>query len=242
VGFYKTTRGSIMNRLRWKPNRIGLILSIAGIVLVLTSFSAIAKPPEAVSMQEDQPYPIHGWRVCADLGLGNPPGVPGPVQIMQLCQGEGWVIQVYCLEPLEPAPPVDTFCSLVGDRTFWCGDQFQLVREYIILQTAQPTETVTSTPTDTATSTNTATPTQTATPVPTSTGTVQPTNTITLTVTTTLTSVVSEVAITPTVFNRPAPGGQGNREIFVGMSLVAIGLVVFGLTGILRWRRTSQSK
>ena len=219
-----------MGRFRHNPFLYGVLLVLASIGLILTRFSVSAQPPAGMLKQFDQPYPSHGWRVCADRGLGIPPGLPGPVQIMELCQGEGWRVQAYCLEPLEPAPPVDTFCSFVGDRTFWCGDQYQLIREYIILQTAQPTATYTTTPTITFT------------PIPTSTHTLQPPLTVTPTTTNTITVVVSEVAATPTVFVRPAPGGKGNREIFTGISLIALSLWVIGMVGILRWRRSLRSE
>ena len=188
----------------------------------------------AVQLQQDgPPYPQHGWRVCEDLGVGNPPGGPSGVQIMALCQGEGWRVQAYCLEPADPAPPIDAFCSLVGDRTFWCGDEYQMLREYIILQTPQPTETFTATATVTFTPTATLTPTVTltvtGTPLPTQTSTTVPAATDTM---------VASAAASPTVFYRPAPGGSGNRGLFIGLVILAGGLMAFGAAGILRWRRS----
>lgn len=205
-----------------------LLLVIAASLLVLPVVLSTGGTPQPVAVaQDDPPYPIHGWQVCADLGTGPVPGIPGTVQILQLCQGEGWRVQVYCLEPLEPAPPLDTFCSYVGDGTFWCGDQYQLVREYIILDTPSPTET----PTPTATATLTATPTSTPQASATGTVTAQPSQT-----TTAITST-PQAEVSPTVFDRPPPGGPGNLPVFLGLAGLAMGLILFGAVGILRWAR-----
>jgi len=61
-----------MGRFRHKPFLYGVLLVLASIGLILTRFSVSAQPPAGMPKQFDQPYPGHGWRVCADRGLGMP--------------------------------------------------------------------------------------------------------------------------------------------------------------------------
>lgn len=150
--------------------------------------------------------PQHGWTICADLGLGTVPGVPGSLQRVRICQGAGWEVNAYCLEPARPAPPMGTLCSMVNATDFWCGDANQLTRLYQIQQTPPPAPTQTSTPTPTA-------PPQlpTSTPTPSQPG-VQPSPTPT--------------APQPTPFSRPAPGGPGNLGLIVSAAAASTGLFV----------------
>lgn len=213
------------------------ILVIALLLAILAGSRMASGQTRDIQAQFEQPYPIHGWRVCADLGVGSPPGMPGMVQIMELCQGEGWRIRAYCLEPLEPPPPLDTFCSLVGERTFWCGDQYQLLREFIILDTPSPpdTATATSTPTPTNTPTLTASPT----PLPSLTRTPIPSLTQTIGLTQSLTP--PQIQQTPTVYDRPYPGGEGNRRVAGWLAGIASALTLIGIAGLaFSWRLPSR--
>ena len=125
--------------------------------------------------------PIDGWVVCEDLGVGQVPGVSGVVQRMMMCNGSGWRISAYCIEPAKPAPPLNQICSMVNATDFWCGDMVQMFRQLRVIQTPQatstaiPTATETPSPTPTPTSTPTLTPT--ATSIPTVTSTSTPTET-----------------------------------------------------------------
>ena len=136
--------------------------------------------------------PTDGWLVCRDLGVGPSPGV-GESQHMVMCN-DGWRVQVYCLEPPKPAPVVNTLCSMVSATDFWCGDQVQMFRQFVVLETPQASPT----PTHTATLTPTFTPTFTATSTATSTPTATHTFTPTFTMTATATHTRPAPSVTPT--------------------------------------------
>jgi len=117
--------------------------------------------------------PEFGWTVCADFGVGLVPGLGEYRQRFDLCNGAGWRIQAYCLDPGVEAHPIGMICSLTGG-VFWCGDNVQELKEYLIIETPvpvvitlTPTPTATETVTLTATSTNTPTPSQTPSATPT---------------------------------------------------------------------------
>jgi len=188
---------------------IGLLLIIFG---SLVDFQPVQ--PRVMSMQLDQNLPPDGWNVTEDLGVGEVPGGL-TAQRFELRQDQGWEVLAYCLNPEEPPPPVGTSCGMIDDNTFWCGDQYQQLREYQILQQPPPEQTETTVPTATATNTVTATPTMTQTP----TATEVPTNT----------SVPTQ-SFTPTP--RPKMGGSGNFHISdaisltLGIVMVCIGIIL----------------
>lgn len=184
----------------------------AGIGLLLIVFGSVFELPPAapkvMSKQLDQNLPPDGWNVTEDLGVGEVPGGP-TAQRFELRQDQGWEVLAYCLNPEEPAPPVGTSCGMIDDDTFWCGDEFQQLREYEILQ--QPPPEQEDTPTATATSTSTATATSTQAP----TSTTAPTNT-----------VVATQSFTATP--RPKMGGGGNFNIGNAFSLI-LGFLIIGI-------------
>jgi carbohydrate-binding DOMON domain-containing protein len=104
---------------------------------------------------------------------------------------------------------------MIDDDTFWCGDEYQKLREYEILQ--QPPSAQEDTPTATATNTSTATPTSTQTPTATNVPTNASTNT---------TVVAQSFTATP----RPKMGGDGNfnrgnaLSLFLGFLMIGIGI------------------
>jgi len=187
------------------------------------------------SKQLDANPPPVGWVVTEDLGVGDVPGGP-TAQRFVVEHDYGWEVLAYCLEPDEPPPPVGAACDLVDGDTFWCGDEYQLLLQYEIVQiplpptqtntsiaaptrTLTPTATATNTPTHTPTATNTATPTNTPSSTPTSTATRTPAHT-----------TAPTQAFTPTP--RPKMGGDGNLHSGDILRLViAIGLI--SISGIL---------
>ncbi|MBN1371685.1 MAG: hypothetical protein JW987_07065 [Anaerolineaceae bacterium] len=195
------------------------LLTLGGLFFLLRPVPSgkSATPKQAI-------LPSEGWVVCADLGIGSPPGAPGNVQLMLLCAGNDWEVRAFCLEPAEPAPPLGAGCSLVGGNTFWCGEQYQLLQLYQIQQTPAPTATPTRTPTATNTPLPTNTPVPSATPVPSVTplpsltpqqpaATVQP-------------SATPAPDTQPTVFVRPSAGGPGNLLPVASVLAVAAGLAL----------------
>lgn len=176
----------------------------------------------------DDDMPVYGWVVCEDLGMGDVPGVPDPVQIFRLCNQPAWELLAYCLEPEIPPPPEGTICERIDANTFWCGDGYQQLRQFQILQTPTPvppdTPTPTQTPTYTATYTSspTSTVTLTNTPIPTATSTITPTT-----------------VITPTETPRPAMGGKGNVETgdvvrwVIGFFSIGLGLAL----ALVEWKK-----
>ncbi len=174
--------------------------------------------------------PLYNWHVCEDLWLGDVPGVPDQRVRLRLCSNQGWEILAYCLQPHLEAPPIDTTCENTGDDTYWCGDEYQLLRAYDILVTPTPTATNTNTPT--ATNTNTPTATNTNMPTATATATATSTPTPTNTPTATNTQEGPPPVSTATAPPRTGPGGKGNLEwislaFLAGGSLLAISIRVF---------------
>jgi hypothetical protein len=187
-----------------------LLLLLFLAALTLPSSSAVASPPA------QQVLPPEGWQLCQDLGMVNIPGV-GDRQLFQMCQGEGWEVQAYCLDPGMPVPQLGDTCSLLGGNTFWCGDGIQQLQLFQILETPVPS---TSTPTPTPTLTPTLTPIPTLTPSPTATG-QQPTP--------------GPDTPVPTLPSRPTPGGPGNGNIFLILGSLAAGLILAGAAGLGKW-------
>ena len=174
---------------------------------------------DIVSKQLDANPPPYGWKVTEDLGVGDVPGGP-TAQRFVVEHDTGWEVLAYCLEPDEPPPPVGAVCDLVEGDTFWCGDEYQLIRRYKILQMPPPAQTSTSISaatrisTSTPTATNTATPTNTPSSTPTSTATSTPVNT--------------SVTATP----RPKMGGDGNLRSGDILRL-AFGIGLISISGVL---------
>jgi hypothetical protein len=206
-----------------------LLSILGGTLLVGGQFWQVSAAPHT---QND--LPVYNWRVCEDLGMGTVPGVPGTVQRFRVCHRQGWDLLAYCLQPLIPPPPLETICERINEDTFWCGDQYQLLRYYQILQTPTPGPSDTPvTPTETLTPVPTLT--QTITPLPTGTSTPTPTDTPFPTVTETPSPTLTETPPVPTVpvmtqTQRPPPGGSGNVDgisavrWFFGFLLLAGGL------------------
>ncbi|HEY9121800.1 MAG TPA: hypothetical protein VIM80_02280, partial [Brevefilum sp.] len=134
---------------------------------------------------------------------------------------------------------VGAVCDLVEGDTFWCGDEYQLLRRYKILQMPPPAQTSTSTsvPTQASTSTPTATLTNTPTftPTATNTSTPTPTNTPSSTPTSTATSTPRNTAVPNQAFTatpRPKMGGDGNFSSGdLGPLVIGIGLI--SISGVL---------
>lgn len=204
-------------RFKWQINPAqALFLGISFFMLGLGFlFSLRVLPTRVISKQLSANLPSYGWTVSEDLGVGQVPGGP-TAQRFVLEQVNGWEVLAYCLDPQEPPPPVGTSCELMNENTFWCGDEFQNLREYQILQTPPPpvnTPTYTRTPTRTATSTPSHTPTAIPTTIPTATNTEIP-----------------KPAPTPTP--RPKMGGDGNLQLGDGVRL-AVGIGLIGIGSIL---------
>ena len=189
---------------------IGLLLVVFGSLYDFESYQ-----PRVMSKQLDQDLPRYGWNVTEDLGIAEVPDGP-TAQRFELRQDDGWEVLAYCLNPDVTPPPIGTGCELEGD-TFWCGDDFQQLREYQIVQQPPPEQEDTLTPTVTLTSTATSTPTSTATATPTQTQTA--TNTPTST-------TAPAQSFTPTP--RPKMGGGGNFSSGVAISLT-LGFLMIGI-------------
>ena len=187
---------------------IGLLLVVFGSLYDFESYQ-----PRVMSKQLDQDLPRYGWNVTEDLGIAEVPDGP-TAQRFELRQDDGWEVLAYCLNPDVTPPPVGTGCELEGD-TFWCGDDFQQLREYQIVQQPPPEQEDTPTPTVTLTSTATSTSTATATSTQTPTATNAPTGT-----------TAPAQSFTPTP--RPKMGGGGNFSIGVAISLT-LGFLMIGI-------------
>jgi hypothetical protein len=152
-----------------------LALFIFTLVLVgLQVFQAVATPKTLSGI------PQHGWTVCADLGYGEVPGAV-PSYRFKLCHPSGWEVLTYCLDNSKPQPPIGTVCQLISEDRFWCGDDYQEIEQYDLLQTPTPTATATFTKTFTVTPTFTTSSTSTVTRTPTNTKTQGPSRTPTST-------------------------------------------------------------
>lgn len=184
------------------------ILIIIGSVAGTSTFnSAIAAPLTQESL------PGEGWQVCADLGLGELPGGGGLTQHFEVCQGGGWIVRAYCLDPGMPIPPIGASCSLMNGDTFWCGDGIQELRLSQILATPSPTITPSLVPTLIATSTP---PVQTILPVE------------------------DTPTLTPTLYFRPVAGGPGNLPGIAAIGGLAGLLMAVGAGGLFHWYRKSS--
>ena len=229
-------------------------LSVWLLVCLCLTWLAAATPNtvlgSAPEPQDD--LPAFGWSVCA-IGVEEPvPGLPDPRQMFDLCHGDGWRLQAYCLQPGMPAPELGVICSQEGG-VYWCGDAVQQLQFYAVLQTPVPTPTLTTT----ATATSTVTPTATATPTVTTTLTPTPTTTTTTTLTTTptletitltaeyqqITLEASETASPTatlwawaTIGIRPRAGGPGNAGLVYGM-LAGAGCFMIAMVCRL-WRKS----
>lgn len=152
-----------------------LALFILTLVLVsLQVFQAVATPKTLSGI------PQYGWRVCADLGFGEVPGAV-PSYRFKLCHPSGWEVLTYCLDNSKPQPPIGTVCQLISEDRFWCGDDYQEIEQYELLQTPTPSATATFTKTFTVTPTFTTSSTSTVTHTPTNTKTQGPSRTPTST-------------------------------------------------------------
>jgi hypothetical protein len=238
-----------------------LVFLTTGILTV--RMAALSEPVAgalAAASRQDE-LPTYNWYVCGDLGVGSVPGLPGVYQRLELCHRQGWLVLAYCIEPQKPPPPMDTVCARINVDTFWCGDEYQLLRTYDIHETPTPspedTATAIPSPTPTATRTQTPSPTVTFTATSTATATATATATSTVTSTTTFTpsATLPSVTIppaditgtptsTPPVLStrlvsptpRVVPGGEGNlstpRIVLWGVGL----LLGLGFLSVwLRW-------
>lgn len=199
--------------------------------------------PQLQSLQQaflsSYAMPEQGWSVCADLG------VVGGRQEMQLCSSDGWIVNTFCLEPQEPAPPVNSACSRINATDFWClADSYQLLRYYDVLQqaptrTASPTPSASPLPTATPTPTGTPTFTATASPTatPTATETAQPTATVTASDTPTTVVLGTQTTPTATLYSRPRAGGNSWQEAAIGGMAIASGMMLLAIAFLMTGRR-----
>jgi hypothetical protein len=215
---------------------LALILSGAVFAILWTPVRSafIPKEPQLLSLlYQDQQ---EGWQVCA---VGNEAGelIPGVGyrQIIDLCHNAGWRIKTYCLNPGQPPPKLNAFCSQTSPGVFWCGAGVQMVQRLAVLETpgaqASPTPTRTRTPTRIATRPPAATATLviSATSAITRTGTSLPQIEDSPTPT-------RPAAATATPYYRPRAGGPGNLEVG-GILLSAIALLSGG--GWWFWRKVA---
>lgn len=129
-------RGYLLGAGLW-----ALITALAVIwVLYLPVTSARAAQLQATK-------PVTGWYVCRDLGIGSVPGVPDPRQRLQLCHNDGWTVNVYCTQVGLPVPPLGRSCTRIGAEKYSCGADYQILREYRILETPVDTPVPNATPT-----------------------------------------------------------------------------------------------
>jgi hypothetical protein len=207
--------------------------------------------------------PQYNWYVCEDLGIGSVPGLPGQYQRLRLCHRRGWQVLAYCIEPDVPPPPLNTICSRISADTYWCGDLYQLLREYAQEETPTPAPTDTQTPVPSFTPSSTFTSTPTSTPLPSATASPSPTPSPTFTSTPvtatppagtvppnqiTVTAPPGETGtppppVTPTDVGfgstptpRPVPGGDGLLPPGPAPGLFIALLAVLGLTGWVTFR------
>ena len=256
----------------------GTLAVILSVLVLTAAFAFLWKPALSANVADALPgaelqsnpraqgdLPEFGWTVCADLGVGPVPGLGEYRQRFDLCNGAGWRIQAYCLDPGVEAPATGTICSLTGG-VIWCGENVQKLKEYLIIETPLPTATETVTLTATSTNTPTATPSQTpsATPTAMATKTLIPaasmtpagTSTAELVITgtpdltwtsaptrppvgITLTATRSGeqvITMTPTAYVRPHPGGPGNSGFVLGLGLTLAALLGGSLPLLLRKR------
>jgi hypothetical protein len=194
-----------------------------GVACLFLAILAVLSAPQTTPVLAQATLPVDGWVVCGDLGIGPVPGESGDLQRVALCQGSGWEVQAFCIEPAKPVPVDDTVCSMVNSTDFWCGDGVQQLREYQILATPAPN---TPQPTASPTPTFTRTPTTTATPQPT------PTRNTTPGGSRPTTTVEAEQS-TPTPFVRPHPGGPGNLGMVLSLLAILGGAGSLGLAATL---------
>jgi len=165
--------------------------------------------------------PKYGWTLCEDLGVGEVPDFP-PRQRFRMCAENSWQTLAHCLDESFPAPPVGSACELYQQDTFWCGDEYQLLRVYQVLLTPSPVPTATETLTPTPTYTTTPTPTHTPTTAPTNTPTAQPAFAGTQTQAAAITSVPSATAT-----QRPKMGGSSGFET-MDVFRILLGALIIG--------------
>jgi hypothetical protein len=204
--------------------RVGVGCVVFGLAVLAFALSTSFGRSESLPLTRQQGgLPVNGWIICQDLGIGPVPGGPGNIQRFRLCQGSGWEVSAYCLEPAKPVPPLNALCSMVNATDFWCGDPVQQVREYQIEQTPVPTPQATAT--SLPSSTPTFTPTSTLTSIPTVAATSQQTATAPV--------GAGGVTLTPqaTLFVRPHAGGPGNLLPLLSAGLIIAGIGLFLAAG-----------
>jgi hypothetical protein len=183
----------------------GLLVIFTSLVIITGAIALNWKPAQSESQAlnvfagpaAQGSLPVYGWSICQDMGIGYVSVIGENRQRFVVCNGAGWRLNAYCLQPGIDPPLVGTICSITNQGNIWCGDNVQQLREYQMIETPSAYE-ETFTPTPTATATFTLTPT--FTPSPTSTFTPSPTNTPTDLPTSTLTALPS---FTPTVTPLP---------------------------------------
>ncbi len=202
-------------------------------VIVGLSASVLFSLPMIRKTNAAQPksLPKYGWTLCEDLGVGEVPEFP-PRQRFRMCAENGWQTLTHCLNEAYPAPPVGAACELYQQDTYWCGDEYQLLRVYQVLQI----------PTPVATATETSTPTPTLTHTPTTAPTNTPTSYPPLAMTQTQAAAVTSVP-QPTPTQRPKMGGSGGFESWDVIRIVLGAMVIgSGTTIALKdWRRSKKS-
>lgn len=206
-----------------KLNKNLISASLILLVVISLSLSLTASISAAPESQSDTP--VHGWRVCEDLGMGSIPGVGDPRQRFRLCNS-GWEVLTFCVNPGVTPPTVGSLCSRVSENRYWCGDGVQEIQFYQLQQTPAPE------PSAIPTFTPTFTPVPTLTPLPTSLPPTQETEDRPI--------GGGEENHTPTSvppLDRPQPGGPGNLGY-----LLAAGVSFLGGSGFTLYRFLNKRK
>ena len=214
-------------------------LLISAVVVGLSASVLLSLPMIRKIANAAQPksLPKYGWTLCEDLGVGEVPDFP-PRQRFRMCAENSWQALAHCLDESFPAPPVGSACELYQQDTFWCGEEYQLLRVYQVLLTPSPVPTATETSTPTPTNTITPTATYTPTTAPTNTPTAHPAFAGTQTQAVAITSVPSA---TPT--QRPKMGGGSGLEA-MDVFRVVLGIMIIGsgtTVALKDWRRDKKT-
>jgi hypothetical protein len=135
------------------------VLFIVLVLLLVTIVSLSLTASSSASPDNQSSAPVHGWRVCEDLGEGSVPGLGVTRQRFRLCNS-GWELLTFCVDPGATPPALGALCSRISENRYWCGDNIQEVEFYQMLQTPapEPPPTATLTPTATVTYTPTSLP------------------------------------------------------------------------------------
>lgn len=205
-----------MNKIRIPEVKIFLKISVIVLIILTTSLIGLGFIESVAVHSHQKSMPVYNWIVSEDLGVGEVPN-HHPAQRFRLRNDFGWDLLAYCLDEGLPPPPIGTQCERIEDDTFWCGDQYQPLLVYELVETPVPTPSETPTFTETPTITPSSTPTPTKIPT-------------------------QEATQTPT--ERVRMGGQGNLRssdivrVFFGVLMIGFGISL----GIFEWKHQKIPK